>query len=96
MICSFSHDPEPNNQISEQEDCPPPKRRAPSLILMNMKYQIESSEILTDFSTAYHDLHYNMAQDPATNDSFYLYNPETILKISLPSPEDRIESLYIR
>ena len=44
----------------------------------------------------YQDLHYNAVQDVAVNDTFFLYNPEVILKVTLPSTEDRIENLYIR
>ena len=63
---------------------------------MNMKYQVERCDVLDNFSSNFHDLHYNVAQDPATNDAFYLYNPESILRIGLISPEEKIEGLFIR
>ena len=41
-------------------------------------------------------MHYNVAVDVAAPDSFLIYNPDTIVKISLPSVEQKIEALYIR
>lgn len=41
-------------------------------------------------------MHYNVAYDPAVNDTFYLFSPETIMKISVTNTEDLIENLYIR
>lgn len=41
-------------------------------------------------------MHYNVAYDPAVPDSFLIYNPDTIVKICLPSVEQRIEALYVR
>jgi len=41
-------------------------------------------------------LHYNVAYDPASNDSFYLFNPDTLVRISVPPIEHKIEALCIR
>ena len=48
------------------------------------------------FAGPYHDLLYNVAFDPADNESFYLFSPETIMKISQSNEVDEIENLYIR
>ena len=37
-----------------------------------------------------------VVKDPAINDTFFILNPETVLKVNLTSPEELVENLYIR
>lgn len=37
-----------------------------------------------------------MASDPANNDNFYIFNPESVLKVSMTTIEDKVEALYVR
>lgn len=59
-------------------------------------FEREYKEPLDLFQSCYHDLHYNFVFDLAANDTFYLFNPETIVKITVPSIEHKVENLYIR
>ena len=61
-----------------------------------MRWQALHREKLTIFEGPYHDLHYNVACDQADSDAFYLFSPETILKVSFTGTIDVIENLYIR
>lgn len=90
--CEFAHEPE--NAIPE--DGTPTKMRYPSLTTSEYSWRVIDSDPLDLFMSKYHDLYYNMTQDIKSDDCFYMYNPEQIVKVQLIRDEDRIESLYIR
>lgn len=48
------------------------------------------------FEGPFHDLHYNSVYDSADASSYYLFSPESIVRICAQSMEDKIEELYIR
>ena len=48
------------------------------------------------FEGPYYDAHYNTAYDPADKTTYYLFNPESIVKVCKESMEDTIENLYTR
>ena len=68
----------------------------PTLSTRTLRWQALYREKLRVFEGPFNDLYYNMACDPADNDAFYLFSPETIMKISQSNEVDYIENLYIR
>ena len=87
ILCEFDHSA--TEAVSDESI--QVKKRVPFLSVTGFDYKRTSSDKIGIFESVYHDLHYNVAQDFATNDCFYMFNPEQIVKISLFSVEDRIE-----
>lgn len=73
-----------------------PQASLPILSTRTVRWLPLHRQVIGAFQGPYHDLHYNVAQDPAEADSFYLFSPDTIVKISANKPIDVIENLYIR
>ena len=65
-----------------------PTTKVPSLTTRTVRWQALHTQELSVFESHFHDLHYNIAYDPALNDTFYLFSPETIMKISVTNTED--------
>lgn len=53
------------------------------------------SEPLEIFEGDYLDNEYHIVPDPKSQDTFYMYNPETIIKVNLVNDGEKAESLYI-
>ena len=92
ITCEFDH----IASDTEQDESQVPKNNMPTLSTRTVRWQALRRQKLEIFDGPYHDLHYNVVQDPADNDNFYLFSPETIMKISKNSTEDVIEGMYIR
>ena len=89
----FKHEPESEEAKSSGNG---PIKRLPWLSASTLQWQRYYSEELRDFESYYHDLHYSVVQDPAIKEVFYIFNPETLVKVSVVSNEEIIENLYIR
>ena len=90
MLCKkagalFDHDPD-KQEASQSEGGP--KLCMPTLSTRTVRWQPVHREKLSVFAGPYHDLLYNMAFDPADSESFYLFSPETIIKISQSNEVD--------
>ena len=48
------------------------------------------------FEGPYNDLYYSTANDPADKSTYYLFSPESIVKICVEDIYDKVENLYIR
>lgn len=51
---------------------------------------------MENFEGKYLDNEYNIVCDPKSPQTFYMYNPETIIKVGLITDQERAESLYIQ
>ena len=92
VFCEFNHEP----VDGETEEDKFAKKRVPWLTTSSFRWQQTYVEELNVFQNQFADLHYNVAQDPAQTDTFYLYNPDTLIRIGVITPDERIEELYIR
>ena len=68
----------------------------PMINLTKEDEQVKHSEPLECFEGKYLDNDYNILWDPTDPSVFYMYNPETIIKIGLISDKEKAESLYIQ
>ena len=85
ITCEFDHDADKQEESQSEGG---PKLCMPTLSTRTVRWQPLHREKLSVFAGPYHDLLYNMAFDPADNDSFYLFSPETIIKISQSNEVD--------
>jgi len=92
IFCEFFHQPPADSAQTESG----PKRQTPVLSVSKWNFEREYKEELDVFSDYFHDLHYNSVFDLAVSDAFYLFNPEAIVKISVPNVSQKVESLYMR
>ena len=98
VFCEFNHEPiqEDSSQQDGQTFLNRTRDRVPSLVLRNRQWGKVYQERLDTFSGNYHDLNYNMAYDDSSNDTFYLFSPDTLIRVYIPTNEHVIENLYIR